>query len=139
MGGFLLPRMENSVLSMAWSTAPRTLTGKLSSCSRLVLLAFSCSLPPPTWVQKMKRTLSHYSCTCLEAEGGDRMEKLSSLERVHASLKFRRHLLQTGDGQVVGGAQVVLVAATMEVAMGLPAASPLPSLGVAVGGKARVR
>jgi len=80
----------------------------------------------------------HYSCTCFEAEGGDRMEKLSSLERVHASLKFRRHLLQTGDGQVVGGAQVVLVAATMEVAMGLPAASPLPSLGVAVGGKAPV-
>src|SRR5260370_30855655 len=67
------------------------------------------------------------------------MEKLSSLERVHVSLEFSRHLLQTGDGQVVGGAQVVLVAATMEVAMGLPAASPLPSLGVAVGGKAPVR
>ncbi len=31
------------------------------------------------------------------------MEKLSSLERVHGSLKFRRHLLQTGDGQVGSG------------------------------------
>jgi len=66
------------------------------------------------------------------------MGKLSSLERVHVSLKFHRHLLQTDDGQVVGGAQVVLVAATMEVAMSPPAASPLTSFGVAVGGKAPV-
>src|SRR5260370_24715338 len=77
----------------------------------------------------------HYSCTCLEAEGGDCMEKLSSLERVHASLKFRCHLLQTGDGQVVGGAQLVLIAATMGVATGLPATCPLPPLVAAVGGK----
>jgi hypothetical protein len=36
---------------------------------------------------------AHYSCTYLKTEGGDSMDKLSELERVHLSLKFRSHLL----------------------------------------------
>jgi hypothetical protein len=76
---------------------------------------------------------THYSCTCLEVEEDVHLEGLSKLERVHVSLEDGRHLLQTGDRQLVGDAQRVLVVLLVDAAMGSPGARWAPVLGVSVG------
>src|SRR6266852_7741694 len=65
---------------------------------------------------------SHYSCTYLEAEGAVHAELLSSLARVHVGLQGGCRLLQTIDRQVLRHAQMWLVVALMDDAMGLPGA-----------------
>ena len=43
------------------------------------------------------------------------------LERSHVGLKFGRHLLETVDGQMISGAEIVLVVVLVNGAIGRPA------------------
>src|SRR5260370_19660632 len=76
--------------------------------------------------------MSHYSCTCAKAWGGDAMNQLSDLAFVPVSLQGGRRLLQRRQRQMIGGAQVVLVVLLVDGAVGAPAARALASPGVAV-------
>lgn len=52
------------------------------------------------------------------------------------SVKFGRHLLQMGDSQMIGGAHIAFVVATVDIAMDSPRACALTVIGVAVSRKA---
>jgi len=76
------------------------------------------------------RTLQLHLC---ESRVGEGMNQLNGLERVAAGLQAGRCVFQSRQRQVIGGAQVVLVAVLMDGAIGAKASRALPSLGVAVG------
>src|SRR5439155_3288894 len=93
---------------------------------------FSCFLSKVLQRAEGSR-LSHYSCTCVKTEESVQVERLSKLERVDVSLEDSRHLLQTGDRQLVGDAHRVLVVLLVDAAIGSPGARWAPVLGVSVG------
>jgi hypothetical protein len=76
-------------------------------------------------------TFGHYSRTCVEAEGGDPMRKLNSLERRHVSLKSSCCLLQTRQRQDISDTQRTPVVPLVNGAIRSPGARWVPLLGCA--------
>jgi hypothetical protein len=61
---------------------------------------------------------THYSCTCVERQGGMHLSKLRKLERSKVRLESGSHLFETVDRQMISGAQIVLVVVLVNSAIG---------------------
>jgi hypothetical protein len=86
--------------------------------------------------------LPHAPCNSLTTVAlvGREKEKLatrhSKLERVYASLKSSRHLLQQGDGEPISHCQPVFEVAIVDATMGYPPSRRFPVVRIAVSSKA---